>query len=408
MTNILDSVVKIKQLEAQKKQFQQKQMTDNMNMFIERANKQKQINALAQLEQQKLGQQQGQYDATNLLNQQKHQLAVDKFNKPKTALEQMIEEGKAADAQMNIYKAGGPAPSLYNNQGLQNLPMRPGDDTTRVNMPATSADTADKPIPLEGAMTDDSGQQWVPKGKDEFGRITGWELSEPTAAQEKEKMGLQEGKRMSLSNINLVTGAVRELSQTYADAYEEGGVGNKLNEWKSDLALYAGGDIGDKFDDTAAFEGQKTEVVSRLMPLLTQQGDKPGSVRLVSTVFDKLEKTLPAKNSGPKSAFKMMEKTVTNMYRFARASQMLSITNESVEAMSDEQLETLSSKVADMADKIEIKGEEKTQLDKLISEALKPISDLSLQEFSSVEKANAANLPKGTRIRINGKIHVNK
>ena len=55
--------------------------------------------------------------------------------------------------------------------------------------------------------------------------------------------------------------------------------------------------FGDKYPNSAAFPGQKTEVIVRMMPMLTAQGDKPGSVRLVSTVFDKLNLTLPEKKN---------------------------------------------------------------------------------------------------------------
>lgn len=208
----------------------------------------------------------------------------------------------------------------------------------------------------------------------------------------KDEASMGEGKRMALQNIDLVSGAINELSQTYADAYKEGGIGSRGKAIKSGVARWMGGEGAEKFPATSAFEGQKTEVVSRLMPLLTQQGDKPGSVRLVSTVFSKLEKTLPDEVTPPKNAKRMMEQTLRNMYRFARASQRLGLTNETVESASKADLEIMSEKVAQVAKSIEISGEEKEQLDSLLGESLSPVDEIINKKDRKLKTATPKDL----------------
>jgi len=137
--------------------------------------------------------------------------------------------------------------------------------------------------------------------------------------------------RMQMSTTTLIMGAMAEIGQLYAEAYREGGVGSLTKEKVSDLRLRLGGRQAEDLPATDAFPGLKTEVVSRLMPALTQQGDKLGSVRLVETVFRKVEKTLPSKNTPLLNARKMIRATIRNTYRFSRAARQLGLTNEFVD-----------------------------------------------------------------------------
>lgn len=216
----------------------------------------------------------------------------------------------------------------------------------------------------------------------------------PTAGEEKARLASKRGKEMALGNVELVSGALRELAQTYADGYKEGGMGSLPKAAMSGVAQWWGGAPGDIFPAAAAFEGQKTEVIGRMMPLLTQQGDKPGSVRLVQTIFAKLEKTLPRARTGPKSAKSMMTKSIKNMYRFARAAQVLGLNNEAIESMSDNALDAVSTKVANLANRITITGEEEGALNSLLEQALSPIDALiggRRKEDVSQDEGNTIN-----------------
>lgn len=187
------------------------------------------------------------------------------------------------------------------------------------------------------------------------------------------------GQRMATQSFNIVSGSLNELSRTYADAFREGGIGSKAKEITGKARLWAGGSQAEQLAATSAFPGQKTEVISRMMPLLTQQGDKPGSVRLVQTVFDKLEKTLPDFNTPPKNARRMMEQTVRNMYRFSRAAQMMSdmgVTDENWDSFSNEQKKTFSQQLEALANNVQLDADEEEQLNDLVSAAVGPIDDL--------------------------------
>lgn len=185
--------------------------------------------------------------------------------------------------------------------------------------------------------------------------------------------------RMSLTQIDLIANSARLFAQTHADAIREGGLGSLGAEMASNIAFYFGGEPAEKFEQTEATEGLKTEIISRLMPTLTQQGDKPGSVRLVQTIFAKLEKTLPGKRTPAKNAKNMFSKTLTNAFNFARAAARLGLTNEFIETVPDEELNKFSTQVANIAAGITLTEPEQDALDLLLNTALQPYDELVLE-----------------------------
>lgn len=233
-------------------------------------------------------------------------------------------------------------------------------------------------------------------------------LKEETAITEAKKKvetraKLDVAQRNALNNLDLTTGAFTEMATTYSDAVREGGMGSKLNEIKAAAKLWAGGRQAEDLPNTAAWPGQKTEVIARMMPMLTQQGEKPGSVRLVATVFDKLALTVPTGNTPPKNARKMLEKSIRNMYRFTRAAARLGITNESVEGLSQDVRETLSNRVANLANTMQIVGTEKEQVDNLINSVLSPIDTLIAERGD--EKQSAFGFHTGDTTKIDGVLY---
>lgn len=219
--------------------------------------------------------------------------------------------------------------------------------------------------------------EFMEKGTDAFGRSTGTvNLGVERAKDEITTEGKQEAaKRAAFSNIDLVTGAARELSQTYVDALKEGGVGSKFNELKSKGAIYLGGDAGDKFPATGSFSGQKVEVVARMMPLLTQQGEKAGSTRLVESIFRKLEGTLPSENTPPNMARRMMEQSIRNMFRFSRAVQRIGATTEQIDSMPEDEYQVFINNVNNLANTMRLTEEEDSALNNLINASVEPIDN---------------------------------
>ncbi len=255
----------------------------------------------------------------------------------------------AIDLQPGQFKVGGTVPAAGETKGLR---------------PQFRAETAE-PSPLTGQLIPKTFKR-VPSEEEKQAEIKGKVQLVKEKKRGEQQTSIEAGARTALNSLDLSSGAIRELAETYADAYREGGVGSKLKEKFSDASLFFGGRQAERFKETSALPGKTTEVVARLMPLLTQQGEKPGSVRLVQTIFDKLTLTLPKKNTPPKNAKSMMRATISNMYRFARAAARLGITNESIDKTPSEKLEDLSVKISNMAKTIQITGEERKQVDSLL------------------------------------------
>ncbi len=242
-------------------------------------------------------------------------------------------------------------------------------------------DASGKPLEMEDVKIKSGGiTGTLPKSEAQLGR----EISE------EQQKGLSKGKvealtksvgaqRMAVQQTELIAKAARLISQVNIDAIREGGMGSLVNEFRGKAALFFGGEQAEKFSATETFPGLKTEIVARLMPTLTQQGDKPGSVRLVQTIFAKLELTLPGNKTPAKNARKMMSATLTNAFNFARAAHRLGLTNESVENLSDEELESFSQKVSDVARNINLAEVEQNALDLLLNNALAPYDEFILE-----------------------------
>jgi ribosome-associated translation inhibitor RaiA len=196
---------------------------------------------------------------------------------------------------------------------------------------------------------------------------------------------LQEGQRAALRNLSLISGSFKTVADTWVAAYEEGGVGSMARDLKSKIAIRLGGDIGDQFRQTSTLEGLLTEVVGRMMPMMTQQGDKPGSVRLVATIFEKLRVTAPEGFSGKGSARDRLEKTIINMYKFGRAAHQVGLNNEVVENLDQSTLDKFSDRVANIANSLEITGREKEVLDSLTNKIL--------ESFNRIEKPKQSEEP---------------
>ena len=184
------------------------------------------------------------------------------------------------------------------------------------------------------------------------------------------------GERQARISLAVIGGAAQRLSQRYVDGFEEGGIGDIFKSLLSSGAQKIGGKAGDKYKHSGAFPGQKVEMITKLMPILTQQADKPGSVRLVSTVFDKLMGTFPSKATGPETAKEMIEATLRNMFTFANAIRKLGVTNEQVAGMTDAELEQLGNEIESFASDIRLSSEEKQDLENLLSVALEPLDKL--------------------------------
>lgn len=207
-------------------------------------------------------------------------------------------------------------------------------------------------------------------------------------AQAEAEASREQGKGAVIQSAEAIGGSMNRLAQGYADAYREGGVGNALKDWVSSAAIRMGGDVGDRYKKTSALTGLKTEVVARMMPLLTQQGDKAGSVRLVEAIFRKLEDTLPKKYSGKGAAEEQIAATIKNSYGYIKAFHDLGMSADQIENMSDAQFNEYINTLETARGRISLTPQEEESLNGVISEAVQPIR--------SLDKSSAPNwIPRG-------------
>ena len=227
-------------------------------------------------------------------------------------------------------------------------------------------------------------------------------------AQEKVRAGakLEEGQRASERSLSVISTSLHDFSQLLVDAFDEGGFGDIIKATKTGLKQkFAGGFATRTLSRTSAIPGKKVEIITKMMPLLTQQGDKPGTVRLVATVFERLSDSLPGANKrgdikgndiSLEESREMLSSTILSMLRFAQAIQSLNITNEQVNAIPGKVTQNpdgstsveKNSELSQLGDLIErvsqqffVEGsDEEQQIRDFISLALKPLDDKIAEE----------------------------
>lgn len=211
------------------------------------------------------------------------------------------------------------------------------------------------------------------------------------------------GRKMGRVNVNIVGGAFKRLAQTYADATQEGATGDIYRSgFARHVALggvvpknLGGGKLQEKFKRTAAYEGQKTEVITKMMPMLTQQGDKPGSVRLIRSIFDRLSKTIPQLHHDTGPAFEMIRESMKNMYGFAAAVEnaggmnafvtQLGYSPDVLNGLSKQQLDMLASNAmtglsdGSLGVSIDLRPAQERELNNILSNVLSPITNTRRQ-----------------------------
>ena len=240
-------------------------------------------------------------------------------------------------------------------------------------------------------------------------------LKEKTAsaiATESAKTGakLGEGQRASERSLSVISTTLNDFSKTLVDAFDEGGFGDVIKASKTALKQkFAGGLATKELARTSEIPGKKVEIITKMMPLLTQQGDKPGSVRLVSTVFERLADSLPGANLrgdvrgndiSLEESRGMLSSTILSMLRFAQAIQSLGITNEDVDRIPGKLTQNPNgstsvekgselSKFGDLIERVSQQfftegSEEEQQIQEFISLALKPLDDKIAEENTRI------------------------
>ena len=151
--------------------------------------------------------------------------------------------------------------------------------------------------------------------------------------------------------------------------FNEGGLG-RLDKFLIGRASgKIGGDVGDKFANSLAFPGSKTEMILRMMPLIS------GSVRIIRSVFNKLLESLPSGQDGPLTTKTKISQTVENMFGFMKSIQSGSVTLDELDSMSGNDIEALIST-------FNFSDDERKQIDAVIDTVTEPLNALIGKDVS--------------------------
>lgn len=271
----------------------------------------------------------------------------------------MDMQGQQAKMEYEKWKAKRVAEA---NQSL--YPAAPGSIPTQSNM-------------ISGEMGSNSPflQVGVPT-VDEFGNIVQKPKIFPNPAfkaDEKSKAEVESSKRTSGYNLDLVAQNVFDLGDVLTKSWEEGGAGDIIKKGLT-KAAQKGVVIGDPktYKSSGALIGKRVELVSKMLPMLTQQIGKEGSVRLVESVFEKLGQTIPDEATPPELAKEQMRQSLLSMYRTRRALEQ--IDTSSLKGMSREQLDVFADEIAMKTAQIQMSPEEQKAFDDFANKALQPLN----------------------------------
>ena len=190
---------------------------------------------------------------------------------------------------------------------------------TPTPQPAAAAQVAPQAIP-----TTAGGREEVVTGFTEEGVPTTTVQERPEVKIRRvQATKLASGQRISFTNLEKVAGSISDLDKVFAEGHREGVIGaGRLSKIGLGLAKERGGTLLDKFQASNKFEGKKAEVLFNMIPMLTQQGEKPGSVRIMRSVLKLLGQTLPDIGTSLTAGRNQMSESIRSFFRFARAAEL--------------------------------------------------------------------------------------
>lgn len=227
-------------------------------------------------------------------------------------------------------------------------------------------------------------------------------IEESNKRQIERQFKKQAGQAQATSSFQIVSKTLQDLGTDLVSSWEEGSGGSLSNSLKTKAVLKLGRDSKNIGLDPAKFvaggkiSGKRTEFLTKVMPILTQQGDKQGSVRLITTVFEKLGLTIPDLNTAPEIARGQIEATIQSMFGFVRPYlQVLNqagLNNDIVEEeLSDEEIDDLANQIIDIAGSIDLTPQEQKQTDDAVATVLRPIDAFLAKEKGGADTTDIDN-----------------
>ena len=202
-------------------------------------------------------------------------------------------------------------------------------------------------------------------------------------------------------NMELVANAFSGASAEHADAYRQGGVGDIGKSIMSALRLRMGGVQAEALSAVQATPGKYTEALLKMMPILTQQVGKEGTIRIIQGVFEKMGETIPTfeaislldphKAIPAKTARRMMANTLDSLLRFTRATEFLQADigllkkqEGEMDTTYQQRLDAFTERLARVSSRIQFSPEEKQAAKQFIDNSLKPIDDYILERDTGI------------------------
>lgn len=277
-------------------------------------------------------------------------------------LSQLLKQGQVADAQMKIFNAGGPAPTLFKGQ------------------PATAQNTIEKltainPPPEQpkfdgqiGPSTITPTPQYQAKELDAFGRPKGFSLKEPSAAEDKRNVESRELSGQTKNIMELFNDAMIEAKGNSADVGKEG-LGGRLANLSTIMAGKAG------------YSPNVNIFQERIKAFATVTAKQAGEQRPTDADIERfIGAMMNFKNNDKENAIQMAQQLKDLQARGSNIDWAIPIVDQ-------------YEKITGTNVKIDAGSQPIQQL---------PNPQTSLN-FRSEEEAASANLPSGTKITINGR-----
>jgi hypothetical protein len=186
---------------------------------------------------------------------------------------------------------------------------------------------------MEEGHIDQITNQFVPKGFEVVGysrdsktgkqvpKIKKIEKSEMEKGIEEFQVDVMKQQRIDEHNLMQIAGAAKDYMGYLTESYKQGAAGDITKKLARGLAQrgIATKRGAEKYAASATVQGKKVEFLSKLFPMLTQQLGKAGTVRFLSSVYERLEQTIPDIQLAAPISKSQIEGTVESMFRISRS-----------------------------------------------------------------------------------------
>jgi len=184
---------------------------------------------------------------------------------------------------------------------------------------------------------------------------------------------MRKSKLSSQHNLQVTSEVANDLTKRLVAGYVKGGAGDI---YQAAITKIVGKGIIPKqfsehtkqYAEAGTIVGKRTEMLLKMFPMLTQQLGKPGSIRLIQSIIDRVGQTLPDTNTPQNLAYEQLYSTLKSMYRISRAVTMLDL-----KQLNPATQDSFTDIIVDATTRVELGEEEEMAMNKLIGEALKPL-----------------------------------